>query len=170
MEQDIETRVHNIPWAEVLAVILAACAASLSIGAAVEVYISQASTASSHMWPLPGLILLYWVLLEAIELVVIVLAARQKPFEIMYVGWAVNGAFIPLIILGALSIGWLVFVGCVVFLISSSLLSIQHRVKLFTSLGSFMLGAIASAWVLLPLIIVGNLQYYTFLSRLLTNT
>jgi hypothetical protein len=160
MERDINVKARGIHWPEVLAIILSLCGAYISDSGAIHVYISQVSRFDMPMWPLPGLFLVYWAMLGVINLIFTFLIARNALNNYLYTSWLINGAFIPLIILGALSIGSAVLLGFVFFLLSSILQSVHKKVKLITSLGRFALGIIVSAGVSAIMITLGNLPFF----------
>lgn len=160
MEQDTSLRVRGIQWVEIIAIILSLCGVIIFIGGAISVANSQTSSFNAPIWPLPGLVLTYWAILGIVHLVFTILIAMDKPNIFLYGSWSITGAFIPLMILGALSIGSIVLMGFVLFLFSSILLSLRRKVKWLTSLGLFILGAVISAGVLLAMIALWNPQFF----------
>lgn len=73
--------------------------------------------------------------------------------------WFITGTFIPLFILGALSIGVAVFIVFLLFLISTIILSVRQRVKWLASIGMLLLGGVGNFVLLLIIITLGNSYY-----------
>ncbi len=92
-------------WLDFIALTLSFLGAIVSIGGAIIIYSSQAQDGMSPLWPLPGLVLLDWVLLGLIAFLGAYLSFKQLSAKWLQVTWFITGAFMPLIVLGAFSIG-----------------------------------------------------------------
>jgi hypothetical protein len=139
-----------------IGVALAFVGAVISLVGAVSVYIGQAKIGNSPLWPLPGLVLLIWALLGVNGLVAAYLSTRQDTASWERGLWLISGAFIPIIILGALSIGPYVFITFLLLSISALILAFTRRTKWLVSLGWLVLGAVLDLGVLLLVISLGG--------------
>lgn len=156
MEQTKDGNERKLLWSDILALALSLCGATYGIYAAILVYVSQVTDFGNPVWPLPGLILLYWAMLGIIGLIASFLAIRQSTSKFPNGIWIIDGAFIPLVILGALSIGMMVLIGLLLLFISSLLLTIRRKPRLLSSMGSFILGILGSSGLLLGMIALWN--------------
>jgi len=147
------------PWLNILALVLSFFGVLVCVLGALAIYSSEAQTPSATLWPLPGLILLLWAILGIVCFLLGLLTTRQGSLLFLQATWFVNGTFIPLIILGAFSIGPLVLVAFLLFVISTILLSIRQRPKWLNSFSLFLLGAVCNLVVLLLTISLGNTNY-----------
>jgi len=143
-------------WLDFVALILSFFGAIVSIGGALLISSSQAQ---SPLWPLPGFVLLDWALLGFIGFLAVYLSFRQSSTRWMQLTLIITGALIPLIVLGVLSIGSIVLISFLFFVISTIILSIRKKAKWLESAGIFMLGAIGNLGLLLIIITLGNRNY-----------
>ena len=143
-------------WLDFLALVLSFLGAIVSIGGALLTYSSQAQIPDAPLWPLPGFVLLDWVILGLMGFLATFLSFRQSSAKWMQVTWFITGAFIPLIVLGALSIGLFVLIAFLLFVISTIILAIRRRAKWLESFGILMLGAVCNLGILLIVITLGN--------------
>jgi len=146
-------------WLDFVALALSFFGGIASVWGASATYSSQAQIPEVRLWPLPGLILLYWALLGLIGLVTAYLSFRQIDVIWLKVTWFITGTFVPLIILGAFSIGMCVLVVEFLFMISMIILTLQQRVKWLGSFGFWMLGAFCNLVILLIIITLGTLYF-----------
>jgi hypothetical protein len=130
--------------------------AILSIGGALLTYSSQAQIPEASIWPLPGFVLLDWANLGLFGFLTTILCFRQSSTKWLQVTWFITGMFIPLIVLGAFSIGSAVLIVFLLFVISTIILAIRKRAKWLESIGLVLLGAICNLGVLLVVITLGN--------------
>ncbi len=79
----------------------------LCVIGAIWTYVSQVQFGASPMWPLPGLVLLEWAILGIVGFAAAYITFGKNVVIWQQATWAISGAFIPLIVLGALSIGHL---------------------------------------------------------------
>ena len=128
----------------------------LCVIGAIWTYVSQVQFGASPMWPLPGLVLLDWVILGIIGFAAAYITFRKNVVIWQQATWAISGAFIPLIILGGLSIGPFALIQFGLFMVSSLVLSVQRRPKWLENFGLLMLGAIINLVVLSAIITLGG--------------
>lgn len=147
----------------VLRWLFAALSAGVSLGGAIAFAAQQASLASTpgeSIWPLPGLVLLDWAAFGVVGFTGILLAedrdepqARPSRFG---ASWFAIGAFLPLVVLGALSIGPFVFLSLVALLIAALLASLQLKLSLLPRLKFLLIGMAANLVLLLGMILLGQ--------------
>jgi hypothetical protein len=137
--------------------IFAALSAAVALGGGIGFAAQQASFASAPgaIWPLPGLVLLDWAALGMVGFMGILLA--EDPHNLSWFGasWFVIGAFLPLVILGALSIGPFVFISLVALLIAAILTSLQLKISPLPRLKFLLIGMVANFGLLLGVILLG---------------
>lgn len=138
---------------DILALVLSFLAAIVTFSGAIATYVSQAQISGEPLWPLPGLVLTDWLLVGVIGFVAAFFSLRRKTVEWLRMTWLMSGAFIPLIIVGALSIGPVVLIAFLLAIISTFIIAIRHGWRWLESLGFLMLGSIGNM-VILVLIIV----------------
>jgi hypothetical protein len=145
-------------WVDIVALFLSAIGALAAIAGAVLIGFSQAQAGGSTVWPLPGLVLLDWAILGAAGACIAFLTAQSMSVKWVNAYWLITGAFIPLIILGILSIGLYVLITYVLYLISAIILSVRRHPKWLNCFGIFMLGVLGNLGILLLFISLGNLS------------
>jgi hypothetical protein len=143
-------------WLDFIALSVSFLGALVSIGGAVLILLDEASITMTPVWPLPGFVLLDWAVLGFIVFLATYLSFRQISAKWLLVAWFITGAFIPLIVLGALSIGLFVLITFLLFVISTIILAIRKRAKWLESFGLLMLGAVCNLGILLIMITLGN--------------
>jgi hypothetical protein len=134
---------------DLLAMFLSFLAAIVSISGAIFTYLSQAQIPEATLWPMPGLVLVDWLLIGVISFVVVSISLRRKTVGWLRMTWLMTGAFIPLIILGALSIGLLVLIAFFFAVISTFIIAIRYRFKWLESFGLLILGSISNLLILI---------------------
>ncbi len=144
------------PAIDMVAVVIAFLGAIASVAGSVAVYVSQRQFAATSLWPLPGLVLLLWALLGVFGLLAATMSLLDASSWWLKVLLFLTGAFIPLIIIGALSIGSLVMIGFLFFIVSGVILAIRRKAKFLESFGLFMLGAFATLGLLYAIITLGG--------------
>lgn len=142
------------PWVDMLALVLSFTAAMVTFLGAILTFASQDRIAGASLWPLPGLVLVDWLLIGVIGFVVTFFSLRRKAVGWLRMTWLLTGAFIPLIILGAFSIGLFVLMAFFLAVISTFIIAIRQRIKWLESFGFLMLGSIGNL-VILALMIFG---------------
>jgi len=131
-------------------IILAGLAAALSIGGAALFYGYQASIQGARLWPLPGLVLLVWLLM-GVGVLVSVLLSRSTEGKYLALPWALSGALLPYAILGTFSIGSFVFISFLFGLGASINLTSQvQRMRKWLFGAVFLgIGAVANSFLFL---------------------
>ncbi len=124
----------------------------LCVVGAIWTYVTQVQFGASPMWPLPGLVLTEWAILGIVGFTAAYITFRKNVVIWQQTTWAISGAFIPLIIVGAFSIGPFVLIEFGLFMISSLFLSVQRRPKWLENFGLLMLGAIINLGILYAII------------------
>ncbi len=143
-------------WLDFIALLLAFLGSAASVAGALAIYSSQAQFAETSLWPLPGFILFLWGMLGLLGFIAAYLTFRVTSLKWLQTLIFITGMFIPLIIIGALSIGTLVAVGFLFFAISTLILAIRKKAKLLESFSLFLLGAICNLGLLLIIITLGR--------------
>lgn len=143
-------------WIDFVVLVLAFIGALIAAGGSLMILIDQAQMPGSPVWPLPALVLMDWAILGVLGCLGAYFG--RKPFSARWrkVSWFVAGALIPLVILGAFSIGPLVLVSLLFFLASTLLIAIQKKEKWLEHLGLLMVGAVGNLGLLLLFIAIGN--------------
>jgi hypothetical protein len=136
--------------------IFAGLCAAISLSGGIGFAAQQAAWASApgeSIWPLPGLVLLEWAAFGVIGFMGILLAENPHNRSWLSAPWFVIGAFLPLVILGALSIGPFVFLSLVALLIAALLTSWQLKASLLPRLKFLLIGTVANLGLLLGVIL-----------------
>jgi len=143
-------------WVDLLAVVIAFSGAIISIGGALFTYFYQAQMAITPLWTLPGLVLLDWVFLGTIGFLSAYFTIRKSSARWLRITWFNTGTFIPLIILGAFSIGSLVLIAFLLFVISTGIVAVRYDSKWLESFGLLLLGSFINLGILLLIITLAN--------------
>ncbi len=147
-------------WPELIALSAAFIGAIICLVGSLAFYVSQIQfSGPSQLWPLPGMVLLWWALLGVFGFIAVYLAVRQTFTGWLHASIFLTGAFLPLVILGAFSIGIFVLIGFLFFLVSMLILALRKRAKLLESFGLFILGAICNLGLLYLMITLGRPAY-----------
>src|SRR4030042_2594271 len=139
-------------WLDLLAMVLAFFTAIISFLGALATYLTQAQIPEAPLWPLPGLVLVDWVLLGSIGFFAVFLCFRHTSVKWLLLAWFITGALIPLIILGAFSIGLAVLIAFFLFVISTIILTIRQKGKWINSFAWLLLGSICNLGILFIII------------------
>jgi len=143
-------------WLDYLALSIAFLAAIVAFFGALVTYSTEAHIPEASLWPLPGLVLVDWVLLALIGFIITYFCFRQSSTKLLYAAWFITGTFIPLSILGAPSIGLGVLITLFMFVVTTIFFAIRQAGKLLQSFGLLMLGSICNLGVLSILIELGT--------------
>jgi hypothetical protein len=143
-------------FVDIAAIVIAFLGAVTCVVGSIAIYISQAQFAGGFLWPLPGLVLLLWALLGLLSSVAAYLSFFRSSIRWLQTLIFLTGAFIPLIIIGAFSIGSLVMIGFVFFLVSMLILAVRKKAKFLESFGLLMLGSISNLMLLYIIITLGG--------------
>jgi hypothetical protein len=135
-------------WVDLLAMFLSFLVAIISLSGAIFTYLSQAQIPEATLWPMPGLVLVDWLLIGVISFVVVSISLRRKTVGWLRMTWLMAGAFIPLIILG-FSIGLIVMIAFFFEVISTFIIAIRYRFKWLESFGYLILGSISNLLILI---------------------
>jgi len=139
-------------WVDIIPLVLSFFGAMVSFSGAILTYLTQAQNPKASLWPLPGLVLIDWVLIGLVGFIPTYYCFRRISTKWLHVAWLITGTFIPLIILGAFSIGAGVLIAFIMFVVSTIMITIRQRGKLLASFGLLMVGSICNLGVLLILI------------------
>jgi hypothetical protein len=152
----MKTALRLIRW------ILAALSAAIALGGGIGFAAQQAGLASAPgetIWPLPGLVLLEWAAFGVVGFMGILLTENPSNLSWFSASWFVIGAFLPLVVLGALSIGPFVFLSLVALLIAAVLTCLQLKISLLPRLKYLLIGIVANLGLLLGLILLAQPRF-----------
>ena len=140
----------------ILQLIFGAAGLAISLAGALLVGAEQLSFTGSTIWPLPGLVLLDWAGLGVAGFLGLLSEGNPKAPYYLNIIWFVIGAQMPLVVLGAFSIGAMVLLSLIAFLVAALLASAQIPVG-WLGYGKYLLvGMLANLVVLLLLISFGR--------------
>ena len=132
------------------------------IGAAVGIvgaalfWIQQAKFSGDNIWPLPALVLILWALLGITGMFGPIRAVQINSERWLEAAWAVDGALLPMAVLGGFSIGPMVLLTLLPLTGAAAIASWEIGARFIKYLGVFGIGAAAGLGVLLFLIIIGR--------------
>jgi hypothetical protein len=135
--------------------VFAALGAAISLSGAVGFAAQQSSAPGESIWPLPGLVLLDWAIFGMAGLVGVLSAENSQHLSWFDASWFAVGALLPLVILGALSIGPFVFFSLVALSIAVFLTSLQLKINLVPRFKYLLIGMVANLALLLGVILLG---------------
>jgi hypothetical protein len=147
----MKTALRLVRWS------FAALSAAIALGGGIGFAAQQASLASApgeSIWPLPGLVLLEWAAFGVVGFMGILLAENPSNLSWFGASWFVIGAFLPLVVLGALSIGPFVLLSLVALLIAALLTSVQLKISLPPRFKFLLIGMVANLGLLLGVILI----------------
>jgi hypothetical protein len=144
---------------DLLALVLAFLGAIVSFLGAVAIYSSAAQVSGTPLWPLPGLVLVDWMLIGAISFIATFFSLRKKSAGWLKLIWFMTGTFIPVIVLGAFTIGVLVLIAFFFMVISTFIIAIRQESKWLTSFGYLMLGSIINLGILAVILFLSSPGY-----------
>ena len=124
----------------------------LASGAAGMVFIQQAGIPGSPVFPLPFLVLLEWALLSIAGAIYVSLAELRADGRQLQGAWAIVGAYIPLILLSAASIGPIALVCAILLLAPTIFVTMRFGSPILRQLGILVIGAIVNLMMLFALI------------------
>ena len=146
----------NKGWIELLAAGLGAVAALVAIAGAMLVLSSQSAGSGDSIWPLPGFVMIDWVILGVLGFLAAYLGTKPQPDLWSKAAWFAVGALIPLMALGALSIGPYVLLSLVFQTASALMVTFYKRMKGKDLLMAVLLGIFLNAIILLGMIALGS--------------
>ena len=150
---------HQPSWLDYLALGAVSFAVFLSIFGGLAIFSTQAQVPDAPIWPLPGLVLVDWMLLALIGFITTYFCFRGGSKSWLDITWVITGTLIPLGVLGIFSIGLAVLIALFLCVVSTIYFTIQRRGKLLRSFGLLMLGSIGNLGVLAIIIFLGNINY-----------
>ncbi|GEM_PF-1313294 len=138
-------------WLNLLAQVLSFLTVLVSFWGVTIVYFNLAQSATPF-WPLPGLIMVDLVLIGIIGFVATYLGIRGVKGRWLRVSWVIMGAFIPLFIVTAFSLGIFLLAAYGFYIMSTIILTVQRKSNWLLSFGLLMLGSLANLGLLLLII------------------
>ena len=132
--------------------VLAAFGASISVGIAAVVWRTE-SGPGGEFWPLPALFLLELGVLGLIGLAAIVLDSEENSIRWGSVSWATIGGLGAVMLLGAFSIGPMVFPVVLAFSIAGVLADLRRGRRILENIGLATVFGIGNLLLLLTLVL-----------------
>ncbi len=138
---------------------LGALGAGIALTGALGIGASQLDTPGASIWPMPGLVLLEWAGLGLLGFVGLIAEGSWKRTFDLVDTWFVVGALIPLMVIGAFSIGPFVLLSLLAFLVAVLLASVQAKGNWLRYLKALLIGAIANFALLYLFITLGRPRF-----------
>jgi hypothetical protein len=138
---------------------LGALGAGIALLGALGIGASQPNAPGVSIWPMPGLVLLEWAVLGLLGFVGFIAEASWKRVINLTVTWYVVGALIPMMVIGAFSIGLLVLMTLLAFLVAALLASTQAKENWLRIFKTLLIGAISNLALLVLFIILGRAHF-----------
>ena len=145
-------------WAAFTALGLGFIGMLISVSGASLFFIDQLQIQGPSIWPLPALVLIDWAVLGFLGFFGAYFGARPSFTYWSRVAWFVVGALLPLVILGAFSIGTFVLISLPFFLVSAFLITRRQGLKWSNSVGLLMLGVVSNLALVFIFIDLGSLH------------
>ena len=142
-----------IQWA------LSALGAGIALVGALGIGASQPNAPDASIWPMPGLVLLEWAVLGLLGFVGFIAEASWKRIFNLTVTWYVVGALIPMMVIGAFTIGPLVLMTLLAFLVAALLASAQAKGNWLIYFRTLLIGAISNLVLLYLFILLGRAHF-----------
>ncbi len=139
-------------WVDLGVLILSFLGAMVSFFGAVTTYASEAQIPGVTLWPLPGYVLIDWILAGSLGFIAVFFYLRKPSKNRLRMTWLFPGAFIPLIVLGAFSIGLMVLLSFLLSLVSTSILAFRNQTNWLESFGVLMVGSIGNLAIVMAII------------------
>lgn len=130
--------------------------AMLATTAAGLVLVQQADSPGSSVFPMPFLVLFEWAAMGIAGAVYIVLAELRSDTSQVRGAWGIVGAYVPLILLGAFSIGPIALISAVLLLVPALLLTLRNRLPIMRQLAILGIGAIGNLALLFAFIAIAR--------------
>jgi hypothetical protein len=147
---------HIYTPADIVVIGLAFLGAVACVAGSMAIFSQPQYFAETSLWPLPGLVLVLWAAMGLFSFLATYLSIRRSSLKWLKALIFLTGSFIPLIIIGAFSIGSLVMIGFLFFMASMLVLGIRNRARFLESFGLLMLGAIGNLGLLYAIITLGG--------------
>jgi hypothetical protein len=136
---------------------LAFIGALIAVLGAGLVFQDQVQIQGSGIWPLPGLVLLDWILLGILGFLGAWLSDKPDGSAWLKALWFVVGACVPLVILGAFSIGLFVLFTFLLNLAGAVILTIQRKGKAREHVGWLFAGMVINLVIVWAFIFLDGL-------------
>ena len=133
--------------------------ALFATGMAGLVLIEQAASPGSSIFPMLFLVLFEWAAFGITGAVYLVLTELRPDTSQVRGAWSIVGAYVPLILLGAFSIGPNVLVSAVLLLVPTLILTLRNRLPIIRHLAILGIGTIANLVLLLAFIALARVVY-----------
>jgi hypothetical protein len=143
--------------AKTIALTSAIVGALLAFTAASLVLIQEASHPGASIFPMPVLVLIEWGVLGMAGAIYLLLAEMRQAGRYLLGAWAMLGAYLPLILLGAFTIGPYALASALLLLAPTAYLTHRHDIGARRWPGYLVIGALGNLAILLILILLGNL-------------
>jgi len=138
---------------------LGALGAGVALAGALGIGASQVDSLGAPIWPMPGLVLLEWSVLGLLGFVgLIAQGSWRRTFNLVDT-WFVVGALIPLMVIGAFSIGSLVLMTLLAFFVAVLLASAQIEGSWLRYIKTLLIGAVANLALLYLFITLGRPRF-----------
>lgn len=138
---------------------LGALGAGIALAGALGIGASQLDTPSASIWPMPGLVLLEWAGLGLLGFIGLIAEGSWKRTFNLADSWFVVGALIPMMVIGAFSIGPFVLMTLLAFLVAALLASVQAKGNWLRYFKALLIGAIANLALLYLFITFGRPRF-----------
>lgn len=155
-EAQVKMKINR--WATFAALVLAFIGALIALSGSWLVFVEQAQFQGARIWPLPGFALVDWAIMGTLGFLGVLFSYRPNGSVWLKTIWFVVGALIPLVVLGAFSIGLFVLISLLFILASSIIISIQKKSKWLWHLGLLMVGVICNLGLFLLFIAFSKLS------------
>ncbi len=143
----IDNQGRPITKADFVGIALSIVEAVISIVVPVALYGDlKAGVGTASLWPL-RLMLVDWALLGVMSFIAAFLSFQLCSERWLNATWFFAGAFIPLIILGAIDIGPYALISFGLAMVSSLVLAMQQKSKWLVNFGLLMLGVVINLGV-----------------------
>lgn len=141
----------------IFAWIFAGLGAIIGVLGAAGIMAIQAMPAGGSIFPLPGLILIDWAAAGILGFIAAILAFNTQYHRLGRGIWIMTGALLPLMALGALSIGPWVLAAALCFLVAAILVAVHTKTQLIPNLGYLLIGLIGNLVIILAFILLSAL-------------
>ncbi len=134
---------------------LGALGAGIALVGALGIGASQLGFPSASIWPNPGLVLLDWAVLGLLGFVGLIAEGSWKRTFDLADTWFVVGALIPLMVIGAFTIGPFVLISLLAFFVAVLLASAQTQGSWLRYGRALLIGGITNLAILYLFITLG---------------
>lgn len=142
----------------IISILLSVTGGILATAAAGAFTAQQANISGSDIFPMPFLALLDWGILGIAGAVYIILAELRSEPRQLQGAWGILGAYIPLILLGALTIGPLALVSAAFLLVAAMILTVRYKAPYLRQLGFLVIGGLVNLVILIALILLARVS------------